>query len=253
VKSNGLRIIACYSSKGGVGKTSSAVNLAAVAAAEGRSTLLIDLDQQGAASFYFRIRSPDRHRARRLLEDANWAARAIRETDFERLHLLPAHRSYRNFDVLLSGMQKSRTRLRKLIREVAPGYQTIVLDCPPSLGRVAENVFSSADVVLVPVIPTTLSLRTFEQLDEFFARAEFDRGRLHPFFSMVDSRRRMHRQTIQSMRETEKRLLETRIPYCAEIEAMGLDREPIVYSKPGHRGSVAFRNLWREVELLAPS
>lgn len=242
-----MTIIACYSSKGGVGKTSSATNLAFLAAAHGSRTLIVDLDQQGATSFYFRVRAPEQHRARSLLDEARSEA-AILETNYERLHILPAHSSYRSLDTLLDGMKKSRRRLAERLEDVADGYDVMVLDCPPTLGLVAENVFRAADVILVPVIPTTLSRRTVDQLDAFFEKSGHDRSRLRPFFSMVEPHKRMHRDTMQEMRASDPRLLKSSIPYCAEIEAMGTHREPVLRFALRSRGAAAFLELWLELQ-----
>lgn len=242
-----MSILACYSSKGGVGKTSTSVNLAYAAAESGSRTLLIDLDQQGASTFYFRVRPPKQHRAKSMLESKNKAFKAIRETDFENLHILPAHQSYRNFDALLDGMKRSKLRLADLIDEVGYEYDTIILDCPPTLSLVAENIFRAADRILVPVVPTTLSQRTFEQLKDFFEESGYKNKLLRPFFSMVDQRKRMHIDTMAEMKKSEKRILKTTIPFCAEVEAMGTHREPVLRFAPKNRGSLAFQDLWKEL------
>ncbi|ADE54513.1 ParA family protein [Coraliomargarita akajimensis] len=244
------RTIACYSSKGGVGKTAASVNLAYASAATGKRTLLIDLDQQGASTFYFRVRAPKRHRAKALMSDQQAARASIRETDYVNLHLLPAHVSYRNFDALLDGMKRSKSRLADFVDEVGAGYQRIILDCPPTLSLVAENIFRAADRIIVPVVPTTLSERTYEQLKDFFERSNFKMKKLRPFFSMVDRRKRMHHETILLMRSNEKRMLESEIPYSSAVEAMGVQREPLLSYAPGHIASLAFQALWDEIEAL---
>jgi len=244
------RIIACYSSKGGVGKTSTSVNLAYASALSGKRTLLIDLDQQGASTFYFRVRVPKKHRARALMDSKKAAHKAVRETDYKNLDLLPAHVSYRNFDTLLDGMKRSSRRLADLVAEVGEGYQRIILDCPPTLSLVAENVFRAADKILVPVVPTTLSERTYDQLKEFFDQSDFKQKKLRPFFSMVESRKRMHADTMALMRAREKRMLYTSIPYSARVEAMGEHQKPLLDFAPKHKSGVAFIELWQEVEAL---
>ncbi|MDF3129043.1 ParA family protein [Kiritimatiellaeota bacterium B1221] len=242
-----MSIIALYSSKGGVGKTASAVNLSYYAARAGNRTLLIDLDQQGASGYYFRIRSSGKSDARAVMKGKSGALEAIRETDYPGLHLLPAHRAYRNFDAVLDGMKRSKSRLADFVSEVSGDYDQVVLDCPPTLSHVAENIFKAADVVLIPVIPTTLSLRTYEQLKVFFDQKDYKKKKLRPFFSMVEKRKRLHQDSVETLRASEKRLLKTMIPYCAQVEAMGVHREPVLAYAPRHAASMAFRNLWKEV------
>ena len=133
------------------------------------------------------------------------------------------------------------------------GYQRIFLDCPPTLSLLAENVFRASDVILVPVIPTTLCERSFLQLKDFFGDSDFKKKKLRPFFSMVEARKRMHRDTMARMRETEKRMLDTSIPCSAEIEAMGIRRAPVISYSPNHPASQAFRRLWRDVEEVQTS
>lgn len=243
-----MSTIGCYSSKGGVGKTSCAVNLAYAAALAGHRTLLIDLDQQGASSFYFRVRSPKKHKAKSLASSRSAARNAIRETDYEQLHILPANETYRNFDALLDGMKRSKRRLADFVRSFKRDYDVVIFDAPPTLSLVAENIFRAAEVVLVPVVPTVLSQRTFEQLVAFFKGSGYRKSKLVPFFSMVDRRKRMHLNSLAEIRASTKLVLDSEIPYSAEVESMGVHREPLLAYAPNHKASAEFRKLWQEIE-----
>lgn len=242
-----MKVLATYNLKGGVGKTACAVNLAAIAAEEGWRTLLWDLDAQGAATYYFRVRPRLDGGARRLLRAGRGLRRRIRETDVELLDLLPADIDNRHLDLLLAAAKGGRRRRFTQALEVfAEDYDLAIIDCPPSISLTSENVFRAADALLVPTIPTTLSERTLAALREFLESRDDDLKVL-PFFSMVDLRRSLHRDTIARLRDLDPTPLETVIPQASAVERMGVHRAPLVVTEPGNRATRAFRDLWEEV------
>ena len=194
-----MKILATYNIKGGVGKTASAVNLAWMAARDGIPTLVWDLDPQAAATYYFRIKPKIKGGGRGLVNGKHALEDLIKGTDFEGLDLLPADFSYRHLDLLLDEKKKPTRQLRKLLKPLAAEYGCIILDCPPSISLVSEAVFRAADALLVPVIPTTLSLLTLQQLVKF--REDQDIMGLHilPFFSMVDRRKKLHHEIVAEL------------------------------------------------------
>jgi chromosome partitioning protein len=229
-----MKIIACHSNKGGVGKTTTAVNLAYALAASGRRTLLCDLDPQGAASFHFRVAPSRKLDEGRFFGSARRVAAAIRGSDYDGLDILPANLDFRNFDVFLAQAGKSRGRLTKVLGAAAADYDVILLDCPPSLSALAESVFRAADAMLVPVIPSSLSQRSFGQLLDFLGGSDLAAGRVHALFSMVQARKLLHRQVMTDMRAVHGDLmLQTLVPFAAEIERIGLIRAPVLASHPG--------------------
>lgn len=245
-----MKIVACYSFKGGVGKTAAAVNLAYRAAQSGQRTLLIDLDPQGASSFYFRVRPDSGSKwKKQTFEAADALLPHIKESDYSNLDLIPAQRSLRNLDILLKQTDSRETVLRRLLKKISQDYDLILLDCPPSVSRLAENIFVAADLILVPVIPTPLSERTYDQLVRFFKDKDYDRKKLLPFFSMVDARKQLHRDTALGMRQRYKRILRHAIPYSTDVERMGIHRTPIDLFARGRQANRAYLALWEEVEL----
>lgn len=243
-----MKIIACYSNKGGVGKTATAVNLAYALADAGRRTLLCDLDPQGASSFYFRVKPSKKLTETKFFDDVERFTKSIRGSDYDNLDILPANMTFRDFDVFLSRMKNSRSRLKKALKSVKSDYDVILLDCPPNISTLSENVFSTADGIVVPVIPTTLSQRTFQQLEEFFRENGLPPKKLHAFFSMSQGVKSLHGQTMEEMRkEHKKRFLNTQIAFASDVERMGVHRAPVVATAPRSAVSVAYRQLHDEV------
>jgi len=233
-----------------VGKTAAAVNLAYLASGEGSAVLLCDLDPQGAASFYLRVRSSKKYRARHLLDDDKKVAKNIKGTDFEQLDVLPAALSYRNLDIRLEGKKHSKSRLQEVLQPLQKEYHYIFLDCPPNLTLVSENIFLAADLILLPVIPTTLSMLSYQKLTRFFEKHHYDPDKLIGFFSMVEIRKKLHRQSIEPTSHNQLRFLQSQIPYSAEVEKMGLTRRPLVESRPPAGASLAYGRLWQEVKTI---
>jgi chromosome partitioning protein len=245
-----MKVLATYNIKGGVGKTATAVNLAYLAAASGARTLVWDLDPQGAASFYFRVKPKVKGGGEAIVRGRRAIDRAVKGTDYDNLDLVPADFSYRNMDLDLDGTKRRTKRIDLVLRPLAKEYDYVVLDCPPSISLVSENVFRAADALLVPLIPTTLSLRTLSQLDAFLdEHPARKRQKVLAFFSMVDQRKNLHRELVEKVRADRPEILTTQIPAASDIERMGVHRAPLPSYAPRGRSATAYRALWDEVRM----
>jgi cellulose biosynthesis protein BcsQ len=242
-----VRVLATYNIKGGVGKTSTAVNLAHLASREGRRTLLWDLDPQGSATYLFRIKPKVKGGGRALVTRRRPLEDAVKGTDYHGLDLLPADFSYRNMDLELDDTKRRTRRLAQLLATVRDDYDLVVLDCPPSASLVSENVLEATDTLLVPLIPATLSLQTFDRLVRFVAEAEGHRPEVVAFFSMVDRRKRLHREVVESIDRDRARVAETLVPSLAAIEQMAQRRAPVTATAPASRAAQVYAELWGEV------
>ncbi|AXQ27283.1 ParA family protein [Solimonas sp. K1W22B-7] len=242
-----MRSIALYNLKGGVGKTAAAVNLAYLAAAHGVHTLLWDLDPQGASSWYFHGEPDDK--GRKVFEGGTPVGRLVKPSPYRQLSLIPANLSYRYLDIILKKVEPPREALKRLLKPFSEQYSLIVLDCPPSLSHLADNIFSAADRVLVPVVPTWLSLRSLEQVQAYCKAEGFDPKKLRPFYSMADRRRSLHRDLLENPPASMARRYPAVIPYASAVERMGEHRAPLAaYAGSEDPALLAYAELWLELK-----
>jgi cellulose biosynthesis protein BcsQ len=243
-----MEIIAVYNIKGGVGKTTTAVNLAYRSAADGWPTLLWDLDPQ-AASTYIRRREPHVDGgSKELIRGDSEVEKLVVSTDHANLDLLPADFSYRRMDVHLHQRKNPATRLLKLMRPLQERYACLLLDCAPGMSLVSENVMHAADALVAPLLPSPLSVRTLEQLLEFVARKNWADVKLLPFFSMVDRRKSLHRETTEQLRARFPFILGAEVPYGSDFERITLRRAPVESYAPASHAAEVYRELWREID-----
>lgn len=242
-----MKVLAVYSIKGGVGKTTAAVNLSYLSARNGRRTLLWDLDPQGAATYLFRVRPKVKGGAAGLVRRKVAVAEAVKETDFPGLDLLPADFSNRHLDLVLDHARHPVRRLARVLDPVARDYEVVVLDCAPSVSLASEAVLRAADVVAVPVVPSPLALRTYGQLEAFLERRSH-RPVLVPFFSMADRRRRTHLSLLEAGPPDGRGVPWVAVPASAQVERMGDSRAPLGSFAPRCAAARSFEELWALAE-----
>jgi cellulose biosynthesis protein BcsQ len=243
-----MEIIAIYNVKGGVGKTTTAINLAYRSATDDWPTVLWDLDAQGAATYLLQREATIGGGSKNLIRGDTPLGKVVVATDYPRLDLVPADFSYRRMDAHLRSQRDAATRLLKLMRPLQQRYACLILDCPPGMSLVAENVIHGADALVVPVLPSPLSARMLEQLFEFIAARNWRDVNVLPFFSMVDRRRALHRDTIAALRERFPSILATEVPYGSDFERMTERRAPIEAYAPANRAAAVYRALWAEID-----
>lgn len=239
-----MPVVAVYSVKGGVGKTTLAVDLAWRCACIGRfPTLLWDLDQQGGAGFLLGVPPRGKARAMSLFHRDSRPRDLIEPTRFERLHLLQADDSLRFMPVQLARIG-TRSRLAQMLAFLKADYRRIVLDCPPMLNEVSDQIIAAADIILLPLPPSPLSARALDQVSEELIRHHRRHPPILPVLSMYDSRRKLHRE----MRGGPAKGWPV-IPQSSHVEQMAVRREPLHAFANSSDAARALGRLWSTVEM----
>lgn len=239
--------IAVYNLKGGVGKTATSVNMAALAASEGDRTLLWDLDPQASTSFYYRVKSKVKGGIKSLIGQHSEILETIKETEYENLDIIPADLSIRNMDIHLGEHKSAHKKLTESIKDISSEYDVLFIDAPPGISILSENLFHAADIILMPMIPTVLSIRSYDMILEFFDQNKLDKNKIWGFFSMYDSRKNMHNEIVGEYTK-KKHILKTAIPYSSDVERMGIYEAPLVSYSTYSKAALAYHELWAELK-----
>jgi chromosome partitioning protein len=246
-----MKILATYNIKGGVGKTTAAINLSHLAARDGLRVLLADLDPQAAATYLLRVRPKVKGGGQALIKGSRDLASAVKGTDYDGFDLLPADFTFRNLDLMLDAAKKPQRRLARLLRPLADSYDLVFLDCPPGISLLSESVLSAAGLVLVPLIPTTLSVRTLQQLTDFISGLDGHRPDVLAFCSMIDRRKRLHREIAGTLPKERDDVADAAIPALSVIEQMAVRREPVTAFSPRSAAARSYARLWEQVRARA--
>lgn len=240
-----MTTLAFYNLKGGVGKTAAAVNFAYLAAGDGLKTLVWDLDPQGSSSFYLHATN-NKNESKKLFADEMNITDAIKDSKFENLWVIPADLSARNADLILAEHKQSKKKLKSLIAQLKQ-FDVVILDCPPGISLLHENIFNATDCVLMPNIPTTLSINSYDTVVEYFKENDLDKSKIKCFFSMVDHRKSLHHEILQSYYNN-KFFLKNYIPYLSDVEKMGMHKQPLFEYANSSYAAQCYRDLWKEIK-----
>lgn len=238
--------IALYNLKGGVGKTAATINLAYLAAKEGYKTLIWDMDPQGSSSFYLGATASTKNESKKLLSSEMELLDAVQSSAYENLDIIPADLSARHADVLLSEMKQSKKKISSLLSSLKKDYDVVILDCPPGISLLHDAIFAGVDWVLMPNIPTTLSIRSFETVAAYFKENGLDLSKLKCFFSMVDHRKNLHHEVMNEFYK-DKIFLKSYIPYLSDVEKMGINEAPLETFAHSSYAAQCYRDLWKEI------
>lgn len=239
--------IALYNLKGGVGKTAATINLAYLSAKQGYKTLIWDLDPQGSSSFYLGATASVKNEAKKILTGEMDLANAIQSSANENLDIIPADLSARHADILLNDMKQSKKKISSILATIKKDYDIVFLDCPPGISVLHDAVFAGVDWILMPNIPTTLSIRSFESVLNYFKENDLDSSKIKCFFSMVDHRKNLHHEVINEFYK-DKLFFKSYIPYLSDVEKMGVHESPLETFAASSYAAQCYKDLWKEIK-----
>ncbi len=243
-----MKSIAVYNLKGGVGKTTTIVNLAYLASQQKYKTLLWDWDSQAASTWYLNAPDNTHKKAIKLFNKKVPVGELEIQTPYPRLTLIPADISLRKIDETLHLLKNPRKLFDGLISPLSENAQFLFHDCPPSLSPSVEHLLTRSDLILVPIIPSPLSIRAIEQVVAFFESKKHSPQKLIGFFNQVDLRRNVHKEALANSAQMPIPMLKTWIPYDSAAEQMSEKQAPLMSYATRGRAYDGYIKLWKEIK-----
>jgi chromosome partitioning protein len=247
------RVLAVVNQKGGVGKSTTAVNLAASLGQAGEKVLLVDLDPQGNATSGFGLNKNQRERCvyDALLGDVD-ISEIIEPVEIEHVFVVPATIQLAGAEIELVSAFSRETKLKSILEPVRREFDIVLIDCPPSLGLLTVNALTASDGLLIPIQCEYYAL---EGLSKLLDSVRLVKTHLNPglevfgvVMTMYDSRTKLAHQVVDEVRDFfEDKVFETLIPRTVRLSEAPSFGQPVTLYDPAGKGAEAYRNLAKEV------
>ncbi|MHB8190219.1 MAG: ParA family protein [Ferrimicrobium sp.] len=244
-----MKVLTCYSLKGGVGKTTTSVCLAHRAAEQGFRTLLFDLDTQGSATWLLRSERQEGKRVTRIAmgkpRGSDRSAGTIVGSDYENLDLVPYGVETITLEAGLASLKRPKAGVERLFGIADADYDLVVVDLPPSAGSLARAVLGGSDRVIFVMTPAMLSLHALEEAKDRIGT--LSKPKTSVLFTMVEGRRRADQLAMDRTAAQGNSVLATTIPKSTLFDRMQEKRTPIALSAPNSKASQSYRSLFDEI------
>lgn len=246
-----MKTIAIYNIKGGVGKTTTSINIACLMAKMGFSVLIWDLDPQGGTSYFFNCEGANNQRYKRLFENDLSIYEVIQSCDTHHIDII-SNDAFFGDDVLSKGSLLSRlnfannTTIQAALEKVEDDYDVCIIDCPPGKFSMHNNVFTAAHLLLIPNIPAPLSLYCYQVLQTDLKVFQQQGKDIMSFYNMVQIRKNLHRRYLEEQSGSITKL-NNYIPFYSDIENISFSKQSIFHQLKEAKSIQFYEALWDEV------